>query len=353
MFEAIEGAQDSIQIETYSFSDDEIGQKFAEALKAKQRAGVQVNLIYDSFGSRQTPRSFFDDMMMEGIEVLEFNPVNPLAARVRWSPDHRDHRKLLVVDGKVAFTGGINISKVYAGGSGERKKALTESWRDTDVQIEGPAVAEFQRLFISNWESQGGDPLSPRDYFPPLEKKGDYIVRVIGSEPKEFSLIYVDLVSAINNAETRIYITDAYFAPGREMLEALEGAGRRGVDVRLLLPGRVDEPVMALATRSYYSELLGAGVQIYEWQGKMVHAKTATIDNVWSTVGSSNLDWWSIARNEEINAVILSYKFAQEMELMFYSDLERSDRIDPIEWAHRPLTEHTQELLGRMIEPML
>jgi cardiolipin synthase A/B len=353
MFDAMEGAQDSINLETYIFSDDEIGQKFADTLKAKQRAGVQVNVIYDSFGSRQTPRSFFDNMMMEGIEVLEFNPVNPLAARVRWSPDHRDHRKLLVVDGKVAFTGGINISKVYVGGSGSQKHDLSESWRDTDVQIEGPAVAEFQRQFISTWESQRGDPLPPRQYFPPLEKKGDYIVRVIGSVPKEFSLIYVDLISAINNAETKIYITDAYFAPGHEMLEALESAARRGVDVRLLLPGRVDQPLMALATRSYYSELLGAGVQIYEWQGKMVHAKTATIDNVWSTVGSSNLDWWSIARNNEINAVILSYKFAQEMELMFYNDLERSDRIDPIEWAHRPITERTQELFGRMIEPIL
>jgi cardiolipin synthase A/B len=137
------------------------------------------------------------------------------------------------------------------------------------------------------------------------------------------------------------------------MLESLEAAALRGVDVRLLLPGRIDEPLVAMATRSYYSELLGAGVKIYEWQGKMVHAKTATIDNVWSTVGSSNLDWWSIARNNEINAVILSYKFAQEMELMFNADVERSDRIDPNDWAERPVTERAQELFGRMIEPML
>jgi cardiolipin synthase len=292
-------------------------------------------------------------MMAAGIQVLEFNPVNPLSARVRWSPDHRDHRKLMVVDGKIAFTGGINISGDYESTSHGRKIDPAESWRDTDVEIEGPAVAEFQRLFIDTWQKQNGPPLKPRNYFPPFEKKGEEIVRVIGSAPEEFSLIYVDLISAINNAETKIYITDAYFAPGREMLEALEGALGRGVDVRLLVPGKIDEPLMSLATRADYAELLQAGVQIYEWQGKMIHSKTATIDDVWSTVGSSNLDWWSIARNNEINAVILSYEFAKQMEQMFYADLERSDRIDPQQWEQRPFTERSVEVFGKMIEPML
>ena len=353
MFEAIRNATDSINVEIYIISDDSIGQKFADALIEKQRSGVQVNLIYDSFGSRHTPRSFFDNLEDAGIQVLEFNPVNPLAARVRWSPDRRDHRKLLVVDGKIAFTGGINISGEYESGRRGRKIDPAESWRDTDVQVEGPAVTEFQRLFISTWESQNGPPLSPRNYYPPLGKKGEEIVRVIGSAPEEFSLIYVDLISAINNAETKIYITDAYFAPGREMLEALQGAARRGVDVRLLVPGKIDEPLLALAQRADYSDLLGAGVQIYEWQGKMIHAKTATIDNVWSTVGSSNLDWWSIARNNEINAVILSYGFAKQMEFMLNADLERSDRIDPQQWKDRPCTERGKELIGKIIEPML
>ena len=137
------------------------------------------------------------------------------------------------------------------------------------------------------------------------------------------------------------------------MLEALEGAVGRGVDVRLLVPGKIDEPLVSLATRADYSELLQSGVQIYEWQGKMIHAKTATIDDVWSTVGSMNLDWWSIARNNEISAVILSYEFAKQMEFMFNADLERSDKIDPQQWEHRPVTERGAEIFGKMIEPML
>lgn len=351
MFDAIGNATDSINVEVYIFSDDSVGEKFAEALIAKQRAGVQVNLIYDSFGSKRTPGSFFDNMKEAGIQVLEFNPVNPLAARVYWSPNRRDHRKLTVIDGKIAFTGGINISGEYQ--SSSRKIDPAESWRDTDVEIEGPAVAEFQRLFMDTWQKQNGPALKPKNYFPTLEKKGDEIVRVIGSEPDQFSLIYVDLVSAINNAESKIYITDAYFAPGREMLEALEAAVGRGVDVRLLVPGKIDEPLVSLATRADYSELLQSGVQIYEWQGKMIHSKTATIDDVWSTVGSMNLDWWSIARDNEISAVILSYEFAKQMEFMFNADLERSDKIDPQQWEHRPVTERGAEVFGKMIEPML
>jgi cardiolipin synthase len=353
MFDAIGKATDSINVEVYIFSDDSVGQKFSAALIEKQRSGVQVNLIYDSFGSKRTPRSFFDEMTEAGVQVLEFNPVNPLSAGLRWSPNHRDHRKLTVIDGKIAFTGGINISGEYESTSRGKKIDPAESWRDTDVEIEGPAVADFQRLFMDTWQKQNGPALKPKNYFPQLEKKGDEIVRVIGSEPEQFSLIYVDLISAINNAESKIYITDPYFAPGREMIEALEAAAGRGVDVRLLVPGKIDEPLISLATRAAYSELLQVGVQIYEWQGKMIHSKTATIDDVWSTVGSMNLDWWSIVRNNEISAVILSYGFAKEMERMFYADLERSDKIDPQQWEHRPVAERGAEMFGKMIEPLL
>lgn len=284
--------------------------------------------------------------------MIQFNPINPLSARVEWSPSHRDHRKILVVDGEIAFTGWINISGVYSHSSWSRRHG-TKAWRDTDLEVEGPAVAEFQHLFMNTWQSQNGPPLAARNYFPPLDKKGDAIVRVIGSVPGEYSFIYSTLISAINNAETRIYITDAYFAPGPEMLEALESAARRGVDVRLLVPGHTDEPMLMNATRSDYSELLSAGIQIYEWQGKMIHAKTATIDSVWSTVGSSNLDWWSIVRDDEVNAVILGYGFAQQMESTFNGDIERSDQIDPDRWAHRGALERGEELMGKVMAPML
>jgi len=161
MFDAIGKATDSINVEVYIFSDDSVGQKFAAALIEKQRSGVQVNLIYDSFGSKRTPRSFFDEMTEAGVQVLEFNPVNPLSAGLRWSPNHRDHRKLTVIDGKIAFTGGINISGEYESTSRGKKIDPAESWRDTDVEIEGPAVADFQRLFMDTWQKQNGPTLKP------------------------------------------------------------------------------------------------------------------------------------------------------------------------------------------------
>jgi len=253
MFAAIEGAEHNINLETYIFDGDKIGDEFADALIAKQRQGVQVNIIYDGFGSVLTRRSFFERMRASGIRLVEFDPINPFAAGFHWAPLHRDHRKLMVVDGEVAITGGINISGVYSGSDimhrRYRSDDLAKSWRDTDVEIEGPAVAQFQGFFIANWLEQGGEPLTSAEYFPPQEEAGHMIVRVLGSEPRQFSTIYVTLMSAIRNAQTNIYITDAYFAPGAQTVEALEAAARRGVDVRLLLPGRNNEPLIGAAGR--------------------------------------------------------------------------------------------------------
>ena len=358
MLTAIRDAQDSINIEMYTFSDGPVGRMFADALIERQRHGVQVNLIYDSFGSLTTPASFFDHLRQNGIAVLQYRPVNPFEAKLHWTLTHRNHRKILIVDGRIAFTGGINISEVYASGlaSGEGSRGSgtpPQYWRDTDVEIDGPVVAIIQRIFINEWYYQKGAPLKPREYFPRLRAEGDKIVRVIASVPERFSVIYVDLVSAIVNSETNIYITDAYFAPDRQMLHALEDAARRGVDVRLLLPSQSDEPILVSAQHSHYEALLKSGTKIYEWQGQMLHAKTATIDGVWSTVGSSNLDWWSIARNNEINAIILSYSFGEEMNRMFRSDMENSTQIDLARWKHRGLCERLEETVARVIEPLL
>jgi cardiolipin synthase len=186
-----------------------------------------------------------------------------------------------------------------------------------------------------------------------LQREGDAIVRVIGSVPEQFSLIYVTLISAVDNSETNVYITDAYFAPDHQMVKALEQAARRGVDVRLLLPSQTDEPFIVSATRSHYKKLMRAGVRIYEWRGKMLHAKTATVDGVWSTVGTSNLDWWSIARNNEINADIVGQRFGGEMNLMFKNDIEDSNLIDLQQWRHRGIVERFDEFFARLIEPVL
>ncbi|HLK87190.1 MAG TPA: phospholipase D-like domain-containing protein [Candidatus Binataceae bacterium] len=356
MLSAIRAARESINLETYIFSDDALGRVFAGALIARRRAGVRVNIIYDGFGSHATPEVFFDTMRAAGIRVLEFNPIAPWRGHTVWAPDHRDHRKLLIVDGKIVFTGGMNISGSYLGGSGslrERRSDPKFTSRDTDVEVEGPAVSAFQRLFFTTWRTEHGAPLNAADYFPVLLDRGHDIVRVLGSVPEQFTVIYLTLVSAVNNAESNIYITDAYFAPDAQMLEALEGAARRGVDVRLLVPGKTNEPFIGPATRSHYSELLRAGVKIYQWRGRMLHAKTATIDGVWSTVGSSNLDWWSIARNNEVNLVILNTEFAARMSLMFFNDLEDSDRIDLQHWEKRSLAERIDETFAGYLQRML
>jgi len=355
MLAAIRGATDNINIQMFTFSDGPIGKMFADALIERERHGVQVNLMYDSLGSLTTSSGFFDRMRQSGIAVLQYRPLNPFAATLPWSVGHRDHRKMLVVDGRIAFTGGINISEVYGSGlsaGGKASSSLT-AWRDTDIQVEGPAVKQFQRLFLNEWYYQGGPQLGARIYYPKLEKRGNQIVRVIGTIPERFSLMYVTLISAILNSQTNVYITDAYFAPDRQILHALENAARRGVDVRLLLPSQSDEPMTVSAQHSDYSDLLDAGVKIYEWKGAMLHAKTATIDGVWSTVGTSNLDWWSIARDNELNAIIISHSFGDAMNSMFTHDLESATQIDPQQWQHRGLHERLDETFARLIQPML
>jgi len=354
MLKAIRGATDSINMQMYIFSDGAIGKMFADALVERQRHGVQVNLMYDSLGSFSTSASFFEELQQNGIGVLQYRPLNPLEVGFRWSFGHRNHRKMLVVDGRVAFTGGINISEVYASGlrSTARNLPLT-SWRDTDIEAEGPVVAEFQRMFIDEWVYQKGPTLGRHDYFPKLERRGGEIVRVVGSVPERFSLIYVTIASAIENSESNVYITDAYFAPDRQLLRALENASRHGVDVQLLLPSESDEPFLISAQRSHYKGLLKAGVKVYEWKGRMLHAKTATIDGVWSTVGTSNLDWWSIARDNELNAIILSHPFGGQMNSMFQNDLENSQKIKLDEWEQRGALERFDEDLASIIEPLL
>ena len=357
MLDAIRGARNNINLETFIFSDDSVGRAFASALIAKRRQGVQVNIIYDSFGSYSTAESLFDSLRANGVRLVAFNPIDPWNARVRWSPDHRDHRKLLVVDGRTAFTGGINISshrfRAFGVSRAEDRNGGPSDWRDTDVEIQGPSVAAFQRLFVTAWSSQHGLPFDSGGYFPVLHNQGNDIVRVLGSVPEQFSVIYVTLISAINNAEKNVYITNAYFAPDAEMLDTLEAAAQRGVDVRLLVPGRTNEPLIGPATRSRYSDLLRAGVRIYEWRGKMLHAKTATIDRVWSTVGSSNLDWWSIARDNEVNAVVLSTGFAERMTLMFRNDIENSEQIDLERWKKRSAMERIDESVARCFQRLL
>ena len=355
MFAAIRNAKDHIHMETYIIEDDEIGNRFADALIEKQALGVQVKLIYDGVGAIHVPKTFFKRLTDSGIKVLEFNPVNPLAAKKGWAVNQRDHRKLLIVDGQTAFLGGINISGVYSGGSfstrSRQRTAAGPRWRDTHLQVEGPVVGEFQKLFLATWEKQKGEPLTPRKFFPQPVNKGNEVVRAIGSSPDEpYSLIYATLISALGSAETSVHLTNAYFVPDPQLLAALKDAVQRGVDVKIILPGKTDSWLVFHAGRSYYAELLRAGVKIYERHDALLHSKTALIDGVWSTIGSTNLDWRSFLHNEELNAVILGQAFGAQMQAMFEADLASSTLITLEHWERRSLGERAKEAAARLWE---
>ena len=359
MLRAIRGARHNVHVESYIFEADEVGQEFAQALVERRRAGVKVRVMYDAVGSIDTPRDFFKQLSDQGIEVVEFNPVNTgtvLTEGLRLN--HRDHRKLTVVDGRVAFLGGINISSVYtpsgsSGGSGgsspsggEKKKTpySDKPWRDTAVQLEGPVVTDLQRAFVKMWEGAKKERIDARDLYPKLEPAGKQVVRAIDSSPEGGpNPLYVGLISAIESAEKSVHITIAYFVPHQELLEALEAAARRGVDVRLILPSKTDSNLVLYAGRSYYGELLDAGVHIYERKSRLLHSKTAVIDGVWSTVGSTNLDWRSLSTNAELNAVVLGPEFGEQLERSFEADIALSEAITPRKWASRPFTDRLRE----------
>jgi cardiolipin synthase len=359
MLRAIHGARHSVHVETYIFEADEVGQEFAKALVERRRAGVKVRVMYDSVGSIDTPKEFFQGLRDAGIDVVEFNPLNAgtvLTEGLRLN--HRDHRKLTVVDGRVAFLGGINISSVYTpsgsgGGSsgsgpsaGDKKKTpyADKPWRDTAVQLEGPVVTDLQRAFVEMWEGAKKEKIDARDLYPKLEPAGKQVVRAIASSPEGGpNPLYVGLISAIESAEKSVHITIAYFVPHKELLGALESAARRGVDVRLILPSKTDSNLVLYAGRAYYGELLDAGVRIYERKSRLLHSKTAVIDGVWSTVGSTNLDWRSLSTNAELNAVVLGPEFGDQLERSFEADVALSEEITPQKWAARPFSERLRE----------
>ena len=366
MLAAIDSARDHINMETYILEDDEAGQRFAAALLAKRAQGVKVNLIRDSVGTLRTPKEFFQRLTDAGIQVVEFNPVNPLTAKAGWDVNQRDHRKLLVVDGRVAILGGINISSVYSGGSSSLSGGTRGSapigksgakdkdrlpWRDTDLQVEGPVVAQLQKLFMETWEAQKGPPLGSGNYFPPLGPRGNEVVRAIGSTPDEpYSQIYVTLISALNSADTEIFLTNAYFVPDPQLVQALLAAVKRGVDVKLIVPSVSDSSLVFHAGRSHYDYLLAGGVKLYERRSALLHAKTAVIDGVWATVGSTNLDWRSFLHNQELTAVILGAEFGAKMREAFERDLAASERITLEAWRSRGLGTRTKEWFARLWE---
>ncbi|GAC1631519.1 MAG: phospholipase D-like domain-containing protein [Nevskia sp.] len=352
---AIDGARSAIDMESYVFDERE-GLDIADRLVARASAGIEVNLIYDAWGSLATSNALLSRLREAGVHVLEFNPIGPKSLLADLA-NHRDHRKILVVDGRLAITGGVNISGVYLRPSAEpgaKNDPQHDSWRDTDIRIEGPAVADYERSFRQTWSEHRGAPMAPRPLPSPAEH-GEQQVQVITNSPSHHDHdIYRSLLVAIALARKSIHLTTGFFVPTHDLREALGAAARRGVDVRLLVPRNRTSKLAVEAGRGYYADLLEDGVHIFEYPSdRVLHAKTAVIDGDWSTVGSSNLDWRSVVLNDELTTVILGPAFGTRMETMFAADTALAAEVDAGRWAQRPLTERLREWHARLFEYFL
>jgi cardiolipin synthase len=360
VFDAITRARDHVNLETYILEGGPVGAELAALLEGKRAEGIDIRVLYDSHGSSKTPQAYFERLRRAGVAVCEFNPLNPLKAGLTWRVNNRDHRKILVVDGRLAITGGMNISNVYASsssGSGE-SRSREEGWRDTSVLVVGPIVARFQRLFLAAWREQdcpaSAPAAAPPEYFPQPARRGDKTMRLLAADPAAGeSEMYAALISAVGHARRRVWLTFAYFVPDARIAQTLCDAARRGVDVRLVLPGFSDSWAPFYAGRAHYSELLDAGVRIYEHRDALLHAKTAVIDGVWSSVGSTNLDWRSLVHNYEADLVVLDDAFGAAMEDQFRSDLAASVEVAPQVWRERGIAERIKELIAGSIERLL
>jgi cardiolipin synthase len=321
MLAAIAAARQTICFETYILRDDATGQRFAEALRERAAAGVEVNLMFDGWGSSVSDE-FLLRLKLQGVRIIAFQPVRfgrlgKVIARLK----RRNHRKALIVDGKVGFTGGLNISDDYAA-----QEDGGHAWRDTHVRLEGPVAAELERLFLETWRKYKGAPLTERLYARPPAAKG--AVRILGNhfrgDRKDIRRAYV---SAMQSAQRNIYLTHAYFLPPSRILKELMRAARRKVKVAVILAASTDVGLVLWAARGLYGKLLRSGIEVYEWEGRILHAKTAVVDGKWSTVGSANLDALSLRQNLEVNAVVEDVAFANAVERMFEEDLASCTRI--------------------------
>ena len=348
MFAGIRAARRSVCFENFIMADDQTGRDFIAALRKAGARGARVRVLYDPVGSLLVKGGSVGRLLRQArVEGRAFRPLSPLAPWSWLRLRHRDHRKLLVCDDLIAFVGGICISDHWApsdlGGGG---------WRDTALSIRGPAVLDLQVAFDRMWSRAHGEPPPTSLSRRPPPEKGEAAVVVVGDRPglERVAAIYEWLA---DHAEESIDLTDAYFVAPRRVLEALMKAARRGVRVRLLLPGRNNHPVAGLAARRIYQPLLDAGAEIYEWTGVMLHAKTAVVDGLVSLVGSSNLDPLSLHRNFEMNALVADPDVGRAMADLFAADLEKAVRVETVEWRRRPLRARAAESAATLFAELL
>lgn len=347
MLEAIRGAEKTITFETFIYWSGDIGQEFADALAERARAGVKVHVLLDWVGSVKMDEQLLDEMKDAGVEILKYHPL-------RWyhlsRMNNRTHRKLLVVDGKIGFTGGVGIADNWLGDAQD-----ADHWRDSHFRIEGPAVAHMQAAFMDNWIETSGAVLHGEEYFPALEPAGEHYAQMFKSSSTESSesvrLMYLLSIAA---ARKSIYIANAYFVPDDLSVDTLVRALERGVKVKILLPGtHIDTEPVRRASRARWGKLLEAGAEIYEYRPTMFHCKVMIVDDVWVSVGSTNFDSRSFRLNDEANLNIYDHAFAQRQIDIFEDDLKKSKRITYDAWRKRPLGEKIIENLAALLRSQL
>lgn len=350
---ALKMATSHIHIEYYIYENDITGNSIADVLIEKARQGVQVRFLYDDFGSHSLNKKFINKLKDAGVDTAPFYKVRWYAFANRIN--YRNHRKIVIIDGKKAFVGGINISDRYRN-DGKIKNNLF--WRDTHLLVEGRAVFYLQYLFLCDWNFCHQQKIEfGRDFFPIYQKKetikGELIQIVASGPDSEIPVILYSLMEAIASAESKILITTPYFIPGENLLDVLIIAAKSGVEVLLLIPGISDSGIVNSAARSYYTLLLQQGVRIFEYQKGFVHAKTILIDNSFAMIGSANMDYRSFDLNFEVNAIVYSQEIAAQLHQAFYEDLKDSIEINAEQWLSRPKYKHMWEKLVRLLAPFL
>ncbi len=336
IFDSLRKARELICLAFYIFRNDETGKELADILKQKASEGVAVYILYDHFGSLFTPMTFWKDLRNSGIQIRASHPF-------KWTSPfhyvHRDHRKLIIVDGEIAFTGGLNIANEYRGYHRILRK---KGWRDTGIFLEGPVSTKLLEKFYKSWIIWKGNPITFRKQIEPV-RGGLPVLPIFASSARGRRQMRRLLYYSINHARGNIYLTTAYFTPSRRMLQILENAVKRGVEVKLLLPGKSDISAAHYAGRAFFTKLLRAGIRIYNYQGEILHAKTSVFDEVWSVIGSANLDFQSLRRNDEGNVGIINKQFGQQMVDIFNEDLKKSAEITLTTWLQRPMIEKIKE----------
>ena len=344
MLEAIRSAQKSITYQQYLYEDGAIAHEMADAFAERCRAGVQVKILLDSLGSNNLPQDIPDLWKKSGCQLEWFERIKVFQFVTPWellNYNHRSHRRLLVIDGKIGFTGGHGVSDAWTGNG-----RTPEHWRQTDVRVEGPIVQQLQAAFVESWRRTTGNVLGDSSYFPALDLQGKVYAQIVKSSPLGGSFgSYLLFLLSITSAQKSIHIANPYFFPDDRIEEALINAVKRGVKVVVLTPEKGDHAATSSASRNGFGPYLLGGVEIYEYQPALMHTKAMVVDGVWATVGSANLDYRSLAINEELNLVVYDVGFAAQLEQSFQEDLKYSEKLTYEAWSSRPFSEKILEMI--------